>query len=208
MKYLNQLMNEREMTRSDLSRMSGVPESTLRGILNGKANLYDCKAGTLLSLAFVLHTTVESLLEHYYDEYLRKPTPEQVPADSQVPLSSFYELVDATVCVIRNDGDYECVRFIYHEGMIEGLFEHGCYREALFLLGVTDYLIHKHHMETDNRFDAFRYVCLEHPVYHWRAIREDEETCRIAKAFSREYAIPELAQFNIFMTKDDIDPVV
>ena len=35
--YLMNLMNEQYMTRADLSMMSGVPDSTLRDILSGKA---------------------------------------------------------------------------------------------------------------------------------------------------------------------------
>ena len=36
--YLKKLMKEQHMTRSDLSQASGIPESTLRDILNGKAH--------------------------------------------------------------------------------------------------------------------------------------------------------------------------
>ena len=35
--YIEKLMNERHMTRTDLCRKSRLPESTLRGILNGEA---------------------------------------------------------------------------------------------------------------------------------------------------------------------------
>lgn len=39
MMYLIELMNARHMSRTDLSDLSGVPESTLRDILTGKAQL-------------------------------------------------------------------------------------------------------------------------------------------------------------------------
>ena len=55
------------MTRSDLSQASGIPESTLRDILNGKAQLDHCEAGTLVQLAFALDTTVEEIVVNYWD---------------------------------------------------------------------------------------------------------------------------------------------
>lgn len=42
--YLIELMNARHMSRTDLSDLSGVPESTLRDILTGKAQLDRCEA--------------------------------------------------------------------------------------------------------------------------------------------------------------------
>ena len=59
---LLELMNEKHMTRAELSRRSGVPESTLRDILNGKAQIDHCEAGTLLAIADVLETTVDEIV--------------------------------------------------------------------------------------------------------------------------------------------------
>ena len=41
--YLMNLMNEHCMTRADLSMMSGVPDSTLRDIFSGKAQIDHCR---------------------------------------------------------------------------------------------------------------------------------------------------------------------
>ena len=54
MMYLIELMNARHMSRTDLSDLSGVPESTLRDILTGKAQLDRCEAATLYSIAEAL----------------------------------------------------------------------------------------------------------------------------------------------------------
>ena len=61
--YLNDLMAKRHMTREELYRLSGVPDSTLRGILSGGAQLENCKAGTLYGIAKALHIPMEALLE-------------------------------------------------------------------------------------------------------------------------------------------------
>ena len=50
--FLNNLMNSRNLTRAELSASSNIPESTLRDILNGKAQLDRCEAVTLYNLAY------------------------------------------------------------------------------------------------------------------------------------------------------------
>lgn len=68
--YLMNLMNKKYMTRADLSMMSGVPDSTLRDILSGKAQIDHCEAATIYGIADALGTTVEDILDHYWDECL------------------------------------------------------------------------------------------------------------------------------------------
>ena len=51
MMYLNELMNACHMSRAELSARSNIPESTLRDILNGKAQLDRCEAATLYNIA-------------------------------------------------------------------------------------------------------------------------------------------------------------
>ena len=56
--FLIELMNARHMSRTDLSDLSGVPESTLRDILTGKAQLDRCEAATLYSIAEALDVSI------------------------------------------------------------------------------------------------------------------------------------------------------
>lgn len=51
MTYLNQLMRARRLTKAELSRKSGIPDTTLRDLLSGSVRLENCKAGTILRLA-------------------------------------------------------------------------------------------------------------------------------------------------------------
>ena len=68
--YLMNLMNEQYMTRADLSMMSGVPDSTLRDILSGKAQIDHCEAATIYGIADALGTTVEDILNTALDQAL------------------------------------------------------------------------------------------------------------------------------------------
>lgn len=68
MKFLKQLMEQKHMTVSELSRQSLVSDSALRDILSGKTQIDRCEALTLVCVATALDTTVEDILYHYYDE--------------------------------------------------------------------------------------------------------------------------------------------
>ena len=95
--FLNELMNNQHLTRADLCRKSGLPESTLRNILNGKTQLDRCESATLLCLADALNTTVEEIISHYWDECLTGDDYEQqtVVHDDR-SLADFYCMVNGT----------------------------------------------------------------------------------------------------------------
>lgn len=134
---LLELMNEKHMTCAELSRRSGVPESTLRDILNGKAQIDHCEAGTLLAIADVLETTVDEIVVTYWEEALlhhdREVPLEELHDDSS--MLTFYMIVDATKLALTAYSDLEFVCEICEEHWIERFHAEGAYRIAFFLLG-------------------------------------------------------------------------
>jgi len=208
--YLMNLMNKKCMTRADLSMMSGVPDSTLRDILSGKAQIDHCEAATIYGIADALGTTVEDVLDHYWDECLGADDEEcerEVLHDGHT-LLLFYSTVDRVVQLRQHVDDALLMSCVNSEAFIDLFFDKGFYREAFFLLGLTDYLNRKLGMKTDPRFDAYRVYRLDNPVYSLSTIEEydDPKELENAKAYAETYAIPELAAFNIFMTEEDISP--
>ena len=85
MTYLNQLMRSQRLTKAELSRKSGIPETTLRDLLSGSVRLENCKAGTILRLARAFHVSVEELLMHG-GEYPAEHRAQSVPEDEQTAL--------------------------------------------------------------------------------------------------------------------------
>mgnify|MGYP000555071785 CR=1 FL=1 len=87
MTYLNQLMRARRLTKAELSRQSGIPETTLRDLLSGSVRLENCKAGTILRLAR-FHVSVEELLVHGGEHPADYPEhrAQSVPEDEQTAL--------------------------------------------------------------------------------------------------------------------------
>ena len=208
--YLMNLMNKKCMTRADLSMMSGVPDSTLRDILSGKAQIDHCEAATIYGIADALGTTVEDVLDHYWDDCLGADDEEcgrEALHDGHT-LLLFYSTVDRVVQLRQAVEDASLASCFNSESFIDQLFAEGFYREAFFVLGLTDYLNRKLGKKTDPRFDAYRVYRLDNPVYSLSTIEEydDPKELENAKAYAETYAIPELAAFNIFMTEEDISP--
>ena len=209
--YLMNLMNKKCMTRSDLSMMSDVPDSTLRDILSGKAQIDHCEAATIYGIADALGTTVEDILDHYWDECLEDDDEEvwkRQPLHDGHTLLLFYSTVDKLVQLRQAVEDADLASCFSSEPFIDYFFDKGFYREAFFLLGITDYLNRKLGKKTEPRFDAYRVYRLDNPVYSLSTLEEydDPEELKNAKAYAEDYAIPELAAFNIFMTEEDISP--
>lgn len=85
MTYLNQLMRARRLTKAELSRKSGIPDTTLRDLLSGSVRLENCKAGTILRLARAFHVSVEELLMHG-GEHPAEHRAQSAPEDEQTAL--------------------------------------------------------------------------------------------------------------------------
>ena len=206
MRYLIELMNARHMSRTDLSDLSGVPESTLRDILTGKAQLDRCEAATLYSIAEALDVSIEDILLSYWDELEEANAPDTFAVHEEGTLMPFYLLVDATLSKLHKEGDLAVIRHIRANEWIEQFWDGGLYRAALFLLGLTDYLCRRNGVKPDSKFDACRNARLDRAVYALRTLEENDDACAFeeARCYAENNAIPELTRFNIYMTEDDI----
>lgn len=61
---INQIINDRGITKYRLAKLSGVPHATLNDICNGKTKIEKCSAETIYKLAQVLSVSMESLIEN------------------------------------------------------------------------------------------------------------------------------------------------
>lgn len=59
---INELLNDKNMSRYKLSKISGVPQTTITDICSGKTSIEKCSAGTLYKIAKALDVSMESLL--------------------------------------------------------------------------------------------------------------------------------------------------
>ena len=205
MMYLNELMNACHMSRAELSARSNIPESTLRDILNGKAQLDRCEAATLYNIAYALDVSVEDILEGYWDA-LERDAPARTSVHDDHSLMNFYVLADSMLGRLRATGDLAFIDGIDQNGWIERLYQGREYRCALFLLGMMDYLCRKNGVRQVARYDEYRKARLDRPVYALRTlnVNDDDGAFQRARTEAENSAIPELGRFGIYMTEEDI----
>lgn len=205
MMYLNELMNDCHMSRAELSARSNIPESTLRDILNGKAQLDRCEAATLYNIAYALDVSVEDILEGYWDA-LERDAPSRTSVHDENSLMNFYVLADSMLGRLRATGDLAFIDGIDQNGWIERLYQGREYRCALFLLGMMDYLCRKNGVRQVAQYDEYRKARLDGPVYALRTlnVNDDDGAFQRARTEAENNAIPELGRYGIYMTEEDI----
>ena len=59
---INELLRQKNLTKYKLSKISGVPFTTISEITTGKSNIKNCTAETLYKLAKALDVSMESLV--------------------------------------------------------------------------------------------------------------------------------------------------
>lgn len=59
---INELLKDKNMSRYKLSKISGVPQTTITDVCSGKTSIEKCSAGTLYKIAKALDVSMESLL--------------------------------------------------------------------------------------------------------------------------------------------------
>ena len=205
MMYLNELMNACHMSRAELSARSNIPESTLRAILNGKAQLDRCEAATLYNIAYALDVSVEDILEGYWDA-LERTAPARIAVHDDSSLMNFYVLADSMLGRLRATGDLAFIDGIDQNGWIERLYQGREYRCALFLLGMLDYLCRENGVRQVARYDEYRKARLDGPVYALRTlnVNDDDGAFQRVRTEAENNAIPELGRYGIYMTEEDI----
>lgn len=62
MNTINTLLTSKKLTKYKLAKLSGLPQSTIADICNGKTSPEKCTGETLYKLAKALDTSMEALL--------------------------------------------------------------------------------------------------------------------------------------------------
>jgi transcriptional regulator with XRE-family HTH domain len=179
---INDILTEKDMTRYRLSKISGVPFTTIGDICNGKTDIEKCSAGTLYKIAKVLGVTIEELLESSKTEY-----------------RSAFETFKSNTChQVKDMGDVDFMIHILESDEIRTLYNKGWYPEALYLLAMLDYLSRVNDVPLCTRYNDIRSRRLSNLVFPVgvvlasKVIHSDEP---LKKAEAE--AIPEFRRFNI-----------
>ena len=184
---LNEMLEQKNITKYRLWKESGVPQATISDICTGKTSIEKCSAETIYRIAKVLDVPMESLIApavRVMDEERRRPS---------------FEIFKSNICHrVKGMGDIPFVIDLLQSNQIRILYEKKWYPEALYLLAMLDYLSRENNIPICKNYNDIRASKLKQRIYPssvmilCKALHSDapkEECIRLA--------IPEFLRFNI-----------
>lgn len=188
---INKILETMGMTKYRLSKLSGVPNSTLNDICSGKSKIEKCSAETIYKLAKALDVTVEELIKDSIKE--------SEIMNNKVDVPKSFETYKSNVChSVKFKGDLSFIYDTLKSDEIRILFEQKHYPQALYLLAMVDYLSRVNDLPICTNYNDIRALKFEKPIYPSGIILlahvNDDESI---KTESYENAIPEFKRFNI-----------
>ncbi len=145
---INTILHDNSMTKYRLSKLSGIPYTTINDICSGKADIRKCSADTVYRISKVLRITVEDLLEPYYVD---RPD---------------FELFKSNTCHrLKEMGDIDFVIDTLESKIIISYMDRKWYPEALYLLAMLDYISRENNIPLCNEYDEIRTKRLSTIVY-------------------------------------------
>lgn len=179
---IQEQMEKLNMTKYRLSKESGVPQATINDICSGKAELEKCAAGTLYRLAKVLKVSIEDILDSAKAEYRKS-----------------FEVFKSNIChQVKDMGDVDFMLELLESDKIRTLYNKHWYPEAMYLLGMLDYLSRENQLPPCTKYDDIRKRKLSKPIYPIGVLMTGEvlKSNEPLKKAERN-AIPEFLRFNI-----------
>ena len=178
---INTLLQQKNITKYKLSKMSGIPFTTISEICTGKAKIINCTGNTLYRMAKALEIKIEDLL-----------------ADSMEYRQSF-ETYKSNIChLVKDMGDIDFIIDTLESDKIRKFYKKQWYPESLYLLAMVDYLSRENSLPVCAEYNDIRTAKLKEPIYPasiltmCAALKSDTP-----KTESRNEAIPEFIRFNI-----------
>ncbi len=178
---VNDLMEEKNMTKYRLSKNSGIPYTTVNDICSGRAQLGKCSAETIYRLSKELGVSMEALLEPCF-----------------VRRGSF-ELFKSNVCHrLKELGDVDFIIETLEKDDIRKYYERKWYPESLYLLAMLDYVSRVNNVPLCARYNDLRRCKLSKTVFPASVLATAAVSKnKWVKDQSRHEAIPEFMRFNI-----------
>lgn len=178
---LKEILKEKNFTMYKLSKMSGVPYSTISDICTGKTKIEKCSAETIYKVAKVLRVTMEELLAPYVEE-----------RDS-------FEIYKSNVCHrVKALGDIEFVIEMLETDSVRNYYKRKWYPECFYMLAMLDYLSRVNDIPLCKEYDDLRQYKLQEPIYPASLVIADSVTKdKKLKEKAYEESIPEFKRFNI-----------
>lgn len=101
--FLQTILDQRKITRYQLSKISGVPKTTLTDICSGKSSIDRCSAKTVWQLAKALECTMEDLMNLESPSDYNEET--GLPKDERYFEYGLPEYLNVSLCNMKTSWD-------------------------------------------------------------------------------------------------------
>lgn len=178
---INEFLKQKNITKYQLSKISGVPFTTISDICTGRAKIEKCAVDTIYKLSKTLDITMEDLV-----------------AASMEHRQSF-ETFKSNVChQVKDMGDMNFIIDTLESDKIRKLYRKKWYPESLYLLAMIDYLCRENDLPICAEYSDIRRFRLREPIFP-ASIIAISAASHSDKPMRESYdnAIPEFKRFNI-----------
>lgn len=184
---INEILEQKNITKYRLWKESGVPQATISDICTGKTRIEKCSAETIYRIAKVLDVSMENLIApavRMMDEERRRPS---------------FDVFKSNTChQVKDMGDIPFIIQLLKTNQIRELYEKKWYPEALYLLAMLDYLSRENQVPICKNYNDIRNSKLQRLVYPSSVVI----LCKTMKSNAPKEecirkAIPEFLRFNI-----------
>ena len=178
---LEDIIKQKKISKYRLSKVSGIPYTTLTDILSGKTDIKKCSAETIYRLSKALEVSMEDILVPYIEKCRN------------------FELFKSSVCHdLKKLGDVDFIIQTLEKDEIQKYYYIECYPESFYLLGMLDYVSRLNNVPLCNKYDELRKKSLPEPIFPAGIVAISEASGKEdAKKEAIITAIPEFKRFNI-----------
>ena len=180
---LKEFLEEREISVSQCSKLSGIPYTTLLELVSGKRKIEKCTAETVYKLAGTLGVSMEEMME--------------LAGYEEKTIS--FETFKGNMChCLKEKGDLEFLVEVLERDDVKRYWQQKRYLEAYYTLAMVDYLSRENGLPLCDEYASIRQTSLKEPVYP----RDIAMMARLDSSLdlreqAKKEAIPEFARFNI-----------
>ena len=183
----NELLKEKKMSKYQLAKESGVPQTTIIDICSNKAKIEKCSAATIYKISRALHVSMESLVKDAIESTntaLKRPS---------------FEVFKSNIChLLKDKEDIEFINDNLSKDEVKTLFDRKWYAESFYLLAMIDYISRINNIPICTNYNDIRSQKLKEILYPKDVVLLDMiENSDKNRKESLENAIPEFLHFNI-----------
>ena len=189
------MINHAGISFEELCKTTGIPASTLSDILSGKAELTHCQARTIQKLSHGIGLSMDELMEL---DSLARSVPEKNESGKLHKLCSpdvFSTFRGDLLDVLQHVDEETFIYAAAQTEFVESMYEAGLCAQALYSLGLIDYLCDEHGSPRLEQYNKYRGDTMEKTVFGYTGA----ECCLLDGIFFEDL-IPQMLKFNFLET--------